>query len=426
MARRQPEHIIVIGAGAAGLMAARELARAGKKVTVLEVRGRCGGRIHPLSIAEFGYAADGGAEFVHGEAPVTRGLLREAGLSLLPIQGRRWTVNQGMLSRNEMPDSHTDRFYECLSKLEVDTTVTNFLKQHFAGAEYARLRHFVVRMVEGYDAADPARMSMLALRDEWTNSDRSMQARVLGGYGALIEVLTADCREQGASIHLHAAVTAIEAGDERAIVHCAGGDTHLGGAAILTVPLPVLNRIRLSPALRERASAAADIGFGNVIKVLLRFKTRWWTSGKGMDLSDLSFLLSEEPVPVWWTQQPADHPVLTGWVAGPTTERMAHLTEAALVDSGLASLATIFGLSPRELRQDLLAARAIDWARDPFAGGAYSYATPESRRAQSRLAGPEGGAVFFSGEAMYRGRDMGTVEAALASGRDTARAVLGA
>jgi monoamine oxidase len=87
MVRPQLQQIVIIGAGAAGLMAARELACAGKRVTVLEARDRCGGRIHSLPVAEFGYPAEGGAEFVHGEAPITRGLLREAGLSLLPIQG---------------------------------------------------------------------------------------------------------------------------------------------------------------------------------------------------------------------------------------------------------------------------------------------------------------------------------------------------
>src|SRR6478609_8409346 len=80
----QPNHIVVIGAGAAGLMAARELARAGRRVTLLEARDRCGGRIYPLPARDFGYAAEGGAEFVHGEAPVTCGLLREAGLKPNP------------------------------------------------------------------------------------------------------------------------------------------------------------------------------------------------------------------------------------------------------------------------------------------------------------------------------------------------------
>jgi choline dehydrogenase-like flavoprotein len=69
MAREKAERVLIIGAGAAGLMAARELARAGRKVAILEARNRCGGRIHPLPTAEFGYPAEGGAEFVHGEDP---------------------------------------------------------------------------------------------------------------------------------------------------------------------------------------------------------------------------------------------------------------------------------------------------------------------------------------------------------------------
>src|SRR5580698_11343805 len=98
MTDAQAENIVIIGAGAAGLIAARELGRAGKKVTILEARDRCGGRIHPLPSAEFGYPAEGGAEFVHGEAPVTRRLLREAGLETLPLQGAAWHVENGVFS----------------------------------------------------------------------------------------------------------------------------------------------------------------------------------------------------------------------------------------------------------------------------------------------------------------------------------------
>jgi monoamine oxidase len=219
-------------------------------------------------------------------------------------------------------------------------------------------------------------------------------------------------------------VTAIETGDQGKLVHTAGGKTHVGDMAILTVPLALLPDIVLPPAVREKALAAADIGFGNVIKFLFRFKSRWWASGKGQDLSDLSFLRSGGTVPVWWTQYPAEHPVLTGWLAGPRSTRVGHVDENELIKAGVASLADAFGLSAEQLAKDLVAARAIDWSRDPLARGAYSYATPETRAARSTLASAATDGVLFAGEALYDGEDMGIVEAALASGRETARTVL--
>jgi monoamine oxidase len=422
MARPHPDHIVVVGAGAAGLMAARELARAGKRVTILEARDRCGGRIHPLPSAEFGYPAEGGAEFVHGEAPVTHGLLREAGLSLLPIDGTQRTVEDGF-SREESQDPHEAALHKALQELKDDLTVAEFLRRRFAGPEYDRLRHSIERMVEGYDAADPERASILALREEWMDGGRNTPARIIGGYGALVDFLTAECRNHGVAIHLGSVVSAVEASNGRGMVRCADGDAHECDAVVLTVPLPLLREIVLPPAQREKAAAAAHIGFGNVIKILLRFETRWWVD-KRMDLADLTFLLSDARIPVWWTQHPADLPVLTGWFGGPKTEAMANLGEQELIETGLASLADIFGCDPKELTRNLVAARAINWAHDPLAGGAYSYATPETRVAQAVLSRSDGEAVFFPGEALYRGRDLGTVEAALASGLETTRFIL--
>jgi monoamine oxidase len=418
-------HLVVVGAGAAGLMAAHELARAGRRVTLLEARDRCGGRIDPLPAADFGYPAEGGAEFVHGAAPVTRAVMREAGLALAPRGGRRWSVRTGTLSpeTRAVPGEH--RFYDALIRLTRDLPIAEFLETRFGGPDDAELRRSITRTVEGYDAADPRRASTFAIRDEWLARDDGEHGRVAGGYGALIAHLAAASRRHGATIHLGAAVADIEAAGGGIIARCRDGSEVEADAAILAVPLPILGEIALPAPVRERArTAVADIGFGNVVKFLLRFRTRWWAEHGGRNLTDLAFLLSDAPVPTWWTQHPADHPVLTGWLAGPRADRVAALDEAGLIELGLASLAEIFALPPERLRRDLVAARAINWGNDPWAQGAYSYATPATRATQALLHRPDGGQIFVCGEALYAGPDMGTVEAALASGRDIARDIL--
>jgi monoamine oxidase len=348
MVRSSPTHIVVIGAGAAGLMTARELGRAGKRVTLLEARDRCGGRIDPLSSAQFGYPAEGGAEFVHGEAPVTRSLLREARISLLPIEGTQRTVMDGKLSTKRSLEIYEASLQTALKELDDDLTVAEFLRRHFASAEHDHLRRSVERMVEGYDAADPERASMLALRDEWMGEGRRTQVRIAGGYGRLIDFLVARCRSDGVAIYFNSVVNAIASAGPGALIRCANGAAHKCDVVVLTVPLPLLKDISLPPAERERAAAAADIGFGNVIKILMRFQTRWWLDER-MHLADLTFLLSEARIPVWWTQYPADFPVLTGWFGGPKTAGMAHLNEQELIEAGLTSLADVFGLAPEQL-----------------------------------------------------------------------------
>jgi monoamine oxidase len=416
------EHIVIVGAGAAGLMAARELARAGKKVTILEARERCGGRIHPLPASQFGYPADGGAEFVHGEAPVTRALLREAGLLLQEIEGQQWSFDGAKLSREDRHDPHEAELHAVLGELKDDLTVADFLRRHFAGSEYDRLRYSIERMVEGYDAADPERASILALREEWMDGEHRIQARIVGGYGALIEFLAAECRGHGATIRFGCVVSDITEDGGAVVVRCANGEAHGCDRVIVTVPLPLLRDIALPAAARAKAAAADAIGFGSVIKILLRFARPWWCEQKP-DLADMIFLLSDQAIPVWWTRYPDQHPVLTGWFGGPRTAELHGLGQQALIDAGLASLATIFGLPREDVARDLVAATATNWAHDPFARGAYSWATPRSREAQAILARADG-PVLFSGEALYRGRDMGTVEAALASGLATAGMIL--
>src|SRR5262249_41647349 len=161
-----------------------------------------------------------------------------------------------------------------------------------------------------------------------------------------------ECRRHGAAIHLSAAVTAIEARGGRIAARRHDGIVHEADAAIVTVPLPLLTDIALPDEAREKAAAAIDIGFGNVIKILLRFKTKWWVEAGG--LVDLSFLFSDATVPTWWTQHPASYPVLTGWFAGPKADTVPRFTASELVHMGLASLAEIFALPLDRVRNELV------------------------------------------------------------------------
>jgi monoamine oxidase len=332
-----------------------------------------------------------------------------------------------VLSPEDGATPHAAPLRRALSALKTDLPIAEFLARHFADPHYTELRRSIMRMVEGFDAADPSRASTFALRDEWMGHGLGQQGRIAEGYGALIAFLLSECRRHGAAVHLGAVVTAIDATPRGIIARCRNGSGVEADAAILTVPLPLLSGIALPPAARTKAAAGRDIGFGNVVKILLRFATRWWEGSGGRDLSDLSFLISSAPVPTWWTQHPtghpAGHPVLTGWLAGPRTDTVARLAADELVEMGLGSLAEIFAMPVDRLRGMLITARAINWGNDPFARGAYSYATPRTREAQSTLGKPDAG-VFLSGEALYAGPEMGTVEAALASGSQAARTIL--
>src|SRR5262249_22173978 len=266
-----------------------------------------------------------------------------------------------------------------LLSLKSDLPVAEFLERHFADPQYSELRRDIRRMVEGYDAADASKASTFALRDEWTGRPGGNHGRLAGGYGALIDFLVSEGRKQAAATLLIPAVTAIEARPGAMPARGRDGALMEADAAILTVPLPLLRDIELPPVAREQAAASADIGFGNVVKILLRFTTRWWTDGGGRDLGDLSFLFSDAVVPTWWTQYPASHPVLTGWYSGPKADTVAQCTEGELIDMGLASLAEIFALPMDRLRRDLVASRAINWGNDPFAPRASFYAPPPTR-----------------------------------------------
>jgi monoamine oxidase len=414
--------VVVVGAGMAGLMAARELSKAGKRVLVLEARERIGGRVYPLPEREWGYEAQAGGEFVHGPAPTTRALVAEAGLTLT-TPSEWWDVLSGPPRvREEVPPN--DPLLEAkLAELQEDMPVAEFLDTHFAGEEFEALREQTLRRVEGYEAADPARFSALALRTELTEESGWSQNNIKEGYGALIRFLEAECKKNSVEILLNNQVAAIDWSGEQVLVRCTDNSTHEAKRVVVTVPLPIYNTIAFNPAAAEHVAAAQKIGFGQVIKILLRFKTKWWaTPERQANFEKLFFMFSREEVPTWWTQYPQPHLTLTGWVGGPKARELTKFTNDEILEKALTSLSNIFKINIAELKNELLTHYIADWVDDPFSRGAYSYVTPGSKEAVKQLQQPLGNVVYFAGEAVY---DEGSlVESALASGKETAEKIL--
>jgi monoamine oxidase len=420
--------LLIIGAGAAGLMAASILGRSGFNVIILEGRQRTGGRIHTLQDSVFSFPAEAGAEFIHGKLPVTMKLLKEAGIGYSAIKGKSWNSRQGKLIAGENFMEGWPELMGKLKELKKDLSVEDFLDQFFGDEKYLALRKSVSAFVEGYDAADPKRASVFALRDEWLSDHDHEQYRIEGGYSRVIAYLEQACIDSGVKIHLNAPVHEISWQKNLAELK-AGKTIFRGSKVLLTVPLGVLQAgmISFSPEISEKMKAAGKMGYGSVIKILLGFKDQFWKhlrDGDGKNLEELSFLFSAEEVPTWWTQHPHTTPLLTGWLAGPRAEKLKACTEKELLEKALSALAAIFNIREEDLKAMLNKYRVVNWASDPFALGAYGYATVEIDQARKMLASPVSDTLYFAGEALYDGPEMGTVEAALANGEKAARVIL--
>jgi monoamine oxidase len=413
--------VLIIGAGVAGLTAARQLSTAGVRVLVLEARDRLGGRVMTHHTPEG--PVELGAEFVHGTVSETLEVVREAGLRLREIRRR---APQGTDGRRA-PDffSAMDRVLGMASGGNADESFQALVDR--AEVE-PQIKAQALRLVEGYHAADPARMSVRALvrntaADERPGADR--QFRFADGYDGLVTAIAQQADRRFCEVHLNVVVTAVEWRRNRVLVRTSGGPEFSAPRAILTVPLGVLksDAIRFTPALVQKQPALSTLEMGAVVRVSLQLTSEFWEKQQRFSADNFLFT-GEPPFPVWWVSSPPPVPVITAWAGGHNARALASRNGDERVRVALDALARVVEMDPVRPRQCLRGGFSHDWQTDPFSRGAYSYAGVGGSNAGEELGAPLEATMFFAGEATESDGQNATVHGAIASARRVAKEIL--
>lgn len=422
--------VLIVGAGAAGLEAARVLREHGASVLVLEARDRIGGRAWTLEDPRLSIPIELGAEFLHGKARLTQELLNRAGLSSMDIRGERRVPSRGRLRPLELGGA-LDRVLHRIDLEGEDESIASFLARRPGGRALARARAFTRRYVEGFHAADPGRISAQSVApppDASAAASAWRIGRVTEGYGALMEWLASDL---GSSLRLgHEARSVVwRHGHARVEARLASGRAarFTARAVLVTVPIGVLSARALTfdPELPRLRRALDGLVMGSVVRLVIWFRRFPWDA-EDESLRRLAFLhLPTGKFQALWTAYPERGPLAVLWGGGPGARALNRGSPDEVLRAMRSELARAFGTTTTRLRSDIRRVWWHNWDRDRFARGAYSYVTVGARGTAVRaLNRPEGNTLFFAGEATEV--ESGTVEAALVSGRRVARRIASA
>lgn len=413
----EKETIIIVGAGAAGLMAANELA--GKcNVIILESSSRAGGRIWSKQTSYSPGIIEAGAEFIHGHQQLTIQLLDKAEIPYVPVEGKMYRKEKGEWQEQTEMVEGWDELLRQMKKVKPDITLGDFLNNYFTNDDEANLRRHVIAFAEGFDLADIKKVSVNSLYNEWANEEEE-NFRIPAGYGALIDFLQNECEKKGCRILTSHTVKQIDWEKNEVTAYTASGEKFNGNKLICTVPLKILvnvtgqSSINFTPPIDEQIKAAGEIGTGAVIKVVLRFRDRFWKE-------DTGFIFSDELFPTWWTQLPDTTPVLTGWLGGPKAQQISGQSHDEILEKAILSLASIFSKPSEALKNSIEQAMVFNWQKEETSLYGYSYSTLKTQAARQLLNTPVDDTLFFAGEGIYEGVSPGTVEAALISGKEVA------
>jgi monoamine oxidase len=430
--------VVVIGAGAAGLNAARLLAQAGKRIVLLEARSRVGGRIFTHSqvsdSSSRSIAIELGAEFIHGLPEATWSLVREAGLKSYELSGTPFSysgdrlipggeqlghaqyVLEGIAGKASQADFGDLSFADYMKGISVDSLSAQAAKNY----------------VEGFNAADQRRISVLSLAkqqhaEDAISADRLF--RIEAGYATLPEFLVQRIEEAGGEIVLEAEVKKIGWAAGEVTVHAlhAGRVREFRAArAVITVPLGVLQAecIEFDPRPADVLRQANRLAMGPVMRIVFVFRRKFWDD-------ELGFLIAPTELPsAWWSPMPHEAPVLTAWAGGPKAETMLRLIghkgdAAPLRDRCLSSLAKMMEKPLGEIRAQLASWHFHNWQTDPYALGSYSYVPVGALDAPQNMRHPIENTLYFAGEHTDITGNWGTVHAALTTGKSAALKILG-
>jgi monoamine oxidase len=306
--------------------------------------------------------------------------------------------------------------------LKYDISVQQFFDQYLYEEKHQQLRASLQKYVEGYYAAELTQVSTFALRDEMENSSDA-QYGIEGGYTLLLGYLQKQLAQNNCDIILSSPAKKIEWRKGYVSVQT-NNETYNAEKILITVSMGVLQSetLKFQPAIEDKINAAKHVGFGHVIKIVLQFEKAFWKEKD--ELQKMSFLFSEETIPTWWTTYPKESNTLVGWLGGPNAKACKDASEEDVVDKAIYSLSNIFSIDVVHLQQMLIASHAFNWSNDPFTLGAYSFDVVNGYKYKQIIRGPIANTVFFAGEGLHDGPEIGTVEAALQTGRKAAQEIL--
>lgn len=402
--------VLIIGAGAAGIGAARTLAAQGVSVAVLEARDRVGGRA--LTVSLRGHALDLGAHWLHAgpiNPLVALGRTRGERLRRAPQDSHVWVGRR--------PGRPDEVRANARAFARADRTMTGGAARPGADRPAARalppgLGPWGSRVAQVHGLVSGRPLDEVSLHD-FPSMEYSDNFFLADGYGNYLARLA-----DGLPVALETAVTRIDWSGGRVRVESAGGAVYRARALIVTIPMMVLrDGPAFSPPLPNAVRAAID-GFSTGI---YEHAVLHWPSSPFRGRDRLAAVHGRRRTPPG---------LLTRIDGTPFHYYELDLHEAAALDAAgsgadgvrrhvRAVLGDLFG---HHRLRDLSIPAVSAWRHDPWSRGSWAVVPPGHAPARRYLHESVGGTVWFAGEALSR-EQWGTVGGAYAEGTRTAEAV---